>query len=143
MRFAIWCLAFVLCAGAPVLTFVATPATAAEDVSAAQSVIRSQLEAMDRDDAAAAYSFAAPEIRGLFSEADSFMAMVRRSYQPVHRHKSYSFGDGRGEAGRFIQEVRIIDSDGVPWQAIYTLEQQPDGSLKITGCTLKAIGTPA
>jgi hypothetical protein len=29
-------------------------------------------------------------------------------------------------------------------EALYTLEQQPDGSVKITGCVLvKAAGTPA
>ena len=125
------------------LVSVVSPAFSADDVAAAQGVIRSQLEAMDRDDAAAAYSFASPEIRSLFSEADSFMTMVRRNYAPVHRHKSFEFGDGRALSGRVIQEVKLVDVDGVPWQAIYTLEQQPDGSVKITGCTLKAIGTPA
>ncbi len=122
---------------------LASPAAAADDVAAAQSIIRSQLEAMDRDDAAAAYSFASPEIRKLFSEADSFMTMVRRNYVPVYRHKSFSFGEGRAEQGKVIQEVKIVDAEGVPWQAIYTLEQQPDGSVKITGCMIKAVGTPA
>lgn len=120
-----------------------SPGFAADDVATAQGVIRSQLEAMDRDDAAGAYSFASPEIRGLFQEADSFMTMVRRNYPAVHRHKSFEFGDSRAAAGQVIQEVKIVDADGVPWQAIYTLAQQPDGSVKITGCTLKAVGTPA
>lgn len=135
MKIIIWITALVLSC--------ASPAWAADELAAAQGIIRSQLEAMDRDDATSAYSFAAPEIRGMFPEADSFMAMVRRNYQPVHRHKSFEFGDGREASGRIIQEVKIVDADGVPWQAIYTLEQQPDGSIKITGCSLKAIGTPA
>ena len=122
---------------------LASPVAAADDVAAAQSIIRSQLEAMDRDDAASAYSFASPDIRGLFQEADSFMTMVRRNYAPVYRHKSFTFGDSRAESGIVVQEVKLVDADGVPWQAIYTLEQQPDGSVKITGCTIKAVGTPA
>ena len=121
----------------------ASPVVAADEVSTAQGIIRSQLDAMSRDDAAGAYSYAAPEIQGLFQEADSFMTMVRRNYPPVYRHKSYEFGDGRAEAGKVIQEVKLVDADGVPWQAFYTLEQQPDGSVKITGCVLKAVGTPA
>jgi hypothetical protein len=28
----------------------------------------------------------------------------------------------------------------VPWEALYTLELQPDGSLKISGCTLLKAG---
>ncbi len=122
---------------------VASPAFAADDVATAQGIIRSQLDAMTRDDAASAYSFASPEIRGLFQEADSFMTMVRRNYAPVYRHKSFEFGDGQALSGKVIQEVKIVDAEGVPWQAIYTLEQQSDGSVKITGCVLKSIGTPA
>jgi hypothetical protein len=31
----------------------------------------------------------------------------------------------------------------VPWEALYTLERQPDGSIKISGCVLvKAPGVP-
>lgn len=136
MRILIWLLALTFMA-------VATPAAAGDDVAVAQGVIRSQLEAMDRDDATTAYSFASPEIQKLFQEADSFMTMVRRNYPAVYRHKSFEFGDSRAESGKVIQEVKIVDADGVPWQAIYTLEQQPDGSVKITGCVITAVGTPA
>ena len=68
------------------------------------------------------------------------MEMVRRNYMPVYRHKSFAFGEARAEAGQVAQQVRIIDADGLPWDALYTLELQPDGSLKITGCALRAIG---
>ena len=76
------------------------PARAADDVAAAQSVIRSQVEALGRDDAAAAYSYAAPAIRDVFPRADIFMDMVRRSYAPVYRHKSFEFGEARASAAR-------------------------------------------
>ena len=122
---------------------VSSPVIAADDVATAQSIIRSQLDAMDRDDAASAYSFASPDIRRMFQEADSFMTMVRRNYAAVYRHKSFEFGDSRAQGGIVVQEVKIVDANGVPWQAIYTLEQQPDGSVKITGCSITAIGTPA
>jgi hypothetical protein len=115
---------------------LASPASAADDVAAAQSVIRSQVEALGRDDAAAAYSYAAPAIRDVFPQADIFMDMVRRSYAPVYRHKSFEFGEARASGGKIAQRVHIIDADGIPWEALYTLELEPDGSVKISGCVL-------
>ena len=47
------------------------------------------------------------------------------------------------KSGRGLQLIRIIDAGGVPWDALYTLELQPDGSLKITGCILRPIGQAA
>jgi hypothetical protein len=117
-----------------------TPARAADDVAAAQGVIRSQAEAFGRDDAAAAYSYAAPAIKGIFPQAEYFMSMVQQSYAPVYRHKSFEFGEARVEDGMIAQRVHIIDADGQAWEALYTLEQQPDGSLKITGCSLLKAG---
>jgi hypothetical protein len=112
------------------------PARAGDDVAAAQGVIRSQVEAFGRDDAAAAYAFAAPAIHELFPQADIFMFMVQHSYAPVYRHKSFEFGEARVEGGRVAQRAHIIDENGEAWEALYTLEQQPDGSFKIVGCVL-------
>src|ERR1700753_2258092 len=117
---------------------LALPALAADD--AAQSVIRSQEQAFGRDDAASAYSFDAPAIRQMFPEADLFMTMVQQTYPPVYRHKSFEFGESRSEGGLIAQRVHIIDANGEAWEALYTLEQEPDGSLKITGCTLLKAG---
>jgi hypothetical protein len=122
---------------------LASPARAADDVAAAQAIISSQVEAFGRDDAATAYGYAAPEIREMFPQAETFLSMVRRSYAPVYRHKSFEFGEARVSDGKIAQEVHIIDADGAAWEALYTLEQQPDGSVKITGCVLlKAAGEP-
>jgi hypothetical protein len=118
---------------------LAAPATA-DDVSAAQSVIRAQEQAFSRDDAAAAYSHAAPEIKQLFPQADMFMQMIQQGYAPVYRHKSFEFGEARSAGGRIAQRVHIVDDNGEAWEAMYTLEQQPDGSLKITGCSLLKAG---
>jgi hypothetical protein len=126
--------AFVLLAA--FLIGLASPATAADDVATAQGVILSQTEALGRDDAAAAYSYAAPAIRELFPQAEIFMEMVRRSYAPVYRHKSFEFGEARAFEGRIAQRVHIVDADGIPWEALYTLEPQADGSVKISGCVL-------
>jgi len=118
----------------------ALPASAADDVAAAQSVIRAQEQAFARDDAAAAYSHAAPAIRKLFPQAESFMFMVQNSYAPVYRHGSFEFGEARTDGNWVAQRVHIIDANGEPWEALYTLEQQSDGIFKITGCTLLKAG---
>jgi Domain of unknown function (DUF4864) len=118
------------------LIALASPARAADDVAAAQGVIRSQEQAFARDDATSAYAHAAPAIQEMFPQADIFMAMVRGRYAPVYRHRSFEFGEARSADGRIAQRVHIVDGDGVAWEALYTLERQPDGSLKITGCSL-------
>jgi Domain of unknown function (DUF4864) len=118
----------------------ALPASAADDVAAAQSVIRSQEQAFARDDATAAYFHAAPAIRELFPQAEIFMFMVQNSYAPVSRHRSFEFGEARTEGSSVAQRVHIVDADGQAWEAMYTLEQQSDGSFKITGCTLLKAG---
>ena len=129
--------AFILLA---LLIGLASPARAADDVAAAQGVILSQAEAFARDDAAAAYSYAAPAIHDMFPQADIFMSMVRRSYAPVYRHKSFEFGEARASNGTIAQRVHIVDENGEAWEALYTLEQEPDGSVKIIGCVLLKAG---
>jgi Domain of unknown function (DUF4864) len=123
-----------------VALLIAAPAHAADDVAAAQSIIRSQVEALGRNDADTAYSYAAPAIKGIFPQPDIFLSMVQNSYAPVYRHKSFEFGEARVSDGKIAQRVHIIDADGVPWEALYTLEQQPDGSVKISGCALLKAG---
>ena len=122
------------------LLSLTSPARAADDVAAAQTVIRSQVEALGRDDAATAYSFAAPAIRDVFPQADIFMDMVRRSYAPVYRHKIFEFGEALVSRGQIAQRVHIVDANGEAWEALYTLEQQADGSFKIIGCVLLKAG---
>ena len=119
---------------------LASPGSAADDVAAAQTVIRAQEQALGRDDAATAYSYAAPAIRQLFPQADIFMFMVQNSYTPVYRHQSFEFGEARAADGQIAQRVHIVDANGEAWEALYTLEQQADGSLKITGCSLLKAG---
>jgi hypothetical protein len=120
-----------------------SPAGAGDDVATAQGIIRSQVEALGRDDAATAYSYAAPAIQDMFPKADVFLDMVQRSYAPVYRHKSFEFGEARALDGKIAQQVHIVDAEGMPWEALYTLEQQPDGSIKISGCVLVKTGEPA
>jgi uncharacterized protein DUF4864 len=127
----------ILFLAAVLLLGAVAPGRAGDDAAAAQSVIKAQEEAFGRDDAAAAYSFASPAIQSLFHDPDGFMAMVRNGYAPVYRHRSFQFGLAKVADGKIIQNVDIVDADGVAWDAVYTVEPQPDGSLKISACILK------
>jgi hypothetical protein len=111
-------------------------AQSAVDRAAVQTTIERQLEAFLADDAATAYSFAAPNITARFPTDAIFMEMVRQGYRPVYRPRSWAFGPSREHAGQIEQIVDLVDSEGVQWAARYTLERQPDGSWKITGCYL-------
>ena len=122
------------------LLSLSVPAFAGDDTADAQGVIRAQEQAFGHDDAAAAYSYAAPEIKQIFPEAGIFMSMVQNGYAPVYRHRSFEFGEAQAADGRIAQRVHIIDANGEAWEALYTLERQPDGSLKITGCSLLKTG---
>jgi uncharacterized protein DUF4864 len=122
------------------LTCLAAPVEAGDDVATAQGVISAQVDAFGRDDAVTAYSYAAPAIKSMFPQADIFIGLVKQKYAPVYRHKSFEFGEGKASDGKIAQRVHIVDTDGEAWEALYTLEQQPDGSFKITGCILLKAG---
>ncbi|WP_349958251.1 DUF4864 domain-containing protein [Rhizobium sp. ZPR3] len=120
------------------------PVAYAEDpVQTAQGLIEQQIEAFLHDDAATAYSFAAPGIKTLFPDKDSFFAMVKKSYQPVFHPGNYAFGKSRAiDNGAVVyQEVLITGTDDKDWTAIYQITRQPDGSYKINGVQILSKAT--
>lgn len=124
-------------------TSVATADEAADRASIRQ-VIDAQISAFRADDGATAYSLATPRLREIFPSVDIFMSMVKSGYEPVYRPRSVTFGRVTEIPGGFAQEVFVVGPDGDPYAALYTLEKQPDGSLRISGCRLqKASGESA
>jgi ketosteroid isomerase-like protein len=118
-----------------------TPATppadvGAEDRQAIRGVIADQIAAFGRDDAERAFSHATAKIRGMFGTADRFIDMVRRGYEPVYRPREVEFLDVVLVHGRTTQVVYLVGPDGVPVQALYFMERQPDGTWRIDGCVL-------
>ena len=108
-----------------------------QDKQGIQSVITSQIEAFRAEDGPAAYSHASPAIRQIFPNPEVFMNMVRQGYQPVYRPQSFRFGEAvLAASGRPTQRVTVVGPDGLTYEAVYTLERQPDGSWQISGCAL-------
>jgi hypothetical protein len=106
------------------------------DAAAFRQIISDQIAAFNADNGAKAWSYAAPSIKQMFPTPDVFMSMVKNGYQPVYRQKSFAFGDIKQSGDRPVQEVTIIDLEGNVWTALYTMQKQPDGSWKISACTL-------
>jgi len=107
------------------------------DSAAIQSVIREQIGAFRRDDAAAAFAFASPGIQQQFGDAATFMGMVRRGYAPVYRPGSFAFGPLVEIDGKIVQRVELIGPGGEHDRALYFMERESDGSWRIDGCILE------
>ncbi len=136
-------MARMLIAVSVILALATAPALSGDiEIQAAQKTIDSQLKAFLGNDPATAYSFAAPNVQRLFPTVEAFMGMVTSGYQPVYQPKSYAFGKVQElSANSIVQEVLIVGPDGKDYQAVYTLELQPDGVFRITGVSLRASNT--
>ncbi|TRC99834.1 DUF4864 domain-containing protein [Mesorhizobium sp. WSM4303] len=119
--------------------FISAALAGDAEIKAGQAVIDGQLKALIANDGAKAYSYAAPNVKQIFPTVDAFMNMVTNGYAPVRQPQSYSFGKVEQTGpGSIIQQVLIVGPDGKDYEAVYTLQQQPDGSFQITGCSLRA-----
>jgi hypothetical protein len=106
------------------------------DRAAIRAVIQRQLDAFQRDDAAAAFALASPGIQERFHDPATFLAMVRDSYQAVYRPRHVTFLDVVVAEGQVVQKVLVIGPDGVQVLAVYPMAHMPDGSWTTDGCLL-------
>lgn len=115
-----------------------TPLHAEDPIGASRQVIEEQIQAFLKDDADAAYSFAAPGIKARFPNKDIFFSMVKKSYEPVYHPGNYAFGRSKSTDGgaTVIHELLITGRDGKNWRAIYKMMRQLDGSYKIGGVAI-------
>lgn len=137
MRLVVFVSAWVL--GVAMLLVSHTPGmaqSARSDGAIFQKVIKGQMSAFARGDAAAAFSFATPDIQRQFQSPDIFMQMVKQGYQPVYRPRDVTFGTSRVTSRGPVQEVFVTGPKGGSWLALYSFEQHGDGSWRISGCYL-------
>src|SRR5579872_1270758 len=91
------------------LTLLSAAHSRAGDSADVRAPIERQFDAFAHDDATAAYSYATPGLKVIFTDPDDFMAMVRRSYQPVYRHRSVEYGQLDVDGDNAQQVVTIVD----------------------------------
>jgi hypothetical protein len=106
------------------------------DGRAVRAVVEAQLQALAGEDAALAFGYASPAIRGQFGDAAAFAAMVRHNYPMLIRPASISFFRAVAGDGVVFQAVQFRDREGNFWRAIYELQRQPDRNWRINGCAV-------
>ncbi|MGH6891177.1 MAG: DUF4864 domain-containing protein [Dongiaceae bacterium] len=106
------------------------------DATAIQRVIQSQMAAFKIDDWTAAFAYAAPGVQQKFQSPQIFSQMVTQAYQPVYRPKGVEFRELKPSEFGPTQEVFVVGPDGLSYLAYYTMEKQPDGTWRISGCYL-------
>ena len=129
-------LAVLAAAGATTPAVAEPPEFNSADHTGVEQTIRGQIDAFQHDDAAGAFSFAAPDTQQRFGDAQTFLDMVRRAYQPVYHPRDLDFSRLTNQDGAIVQRVELIGPDGAPYTALYTMEREPDGTWKIIACML-------
>ncbi|MBA3912112.1 MAG: DUF4864 domain-containing protein [Rhodobacter sp.] len=107
--------------------FLALAQPAAAQQEPIRQTIQSQLEAFQADDFATAFTFASPNIKGIFGTAENFGAMVKNGYPMVYRPADVEMGELREVAGNLWQRVRIVDQAGRAHLLDYMMIETPEG----------------
>jgi hypothetical protein len=94
---------------------------------AIESTIQSQFDAFLKDDVATAFSFASPNIKGLFGTPENFGRMVQNGYPMVWRPSGVKYLELREVAGRLWQRVMVTDQAGRTHLLDYQMVQTADG----------------
>lgn len=111
-------------------------ADTADDI---RQVIEGQLEAFQRDDGTAAFSYASPSIQQKFRSAETFMQMVQSGYPQVYRPRAVEFEELNLEGDRAVQRLFFVGPDGGGSLALYFMERQPGGGWKIDGVQIQRL----
>jgi hypothetical protein len=104
------------------------------DAQRVRSVITTQLQAFAADDADAAFAAATPGVREAIGSAGHFLALVRGAYPMIYQPASITFMRPELRGSAVLQLAEITDGQGKSWLALFSLEQQPDASWRISGC---------
>ena len=92
-----------------------------------QTIITSQMEAFKQDDFATAFTFAHPNIQGIFQTPENFGRMVAQGYPMVWRPSGVEYLPLREEGGRTFQDVRVTGPKGQKHLLEYSMTQTEKG----------------
>ncbi len=99
-------------------------------------VIKSQIEAFQRDDGQAAFAFASPDLQDQFGTPDAFLNKFSTTYKAVYRPRSVTFLNLAFSRGRLVQRVLLLGPEGRAVVALFPMVRMSDGSWRIDGCVL-------
>ena len=113
------------------LTMLWAGLASAEDTLAPEpgieATIGGQIDAFLVDDFAQAFTFASPNIQGMFGSSELFGQMVRQGYPMVWRPGDVQFLELRNVAGNLWQRVLIRDQAGGVHMLDYQMVETVDG----------------
>lgn len=122
--------------------FIAVSVGAKAQDTDIQAVIGNQIEAFKADDFDTAFTFASPNIQGIFRTPENFGRMVSQGYPMVWRPAKVQYLDLEERAGTLLQRVMITDQSGRVHMLAYAMLETPNGwkingvqILKNTGAT--------
>jgi hypothetical protein len=118
------------------MALAAEPQVRASDWKSMKLAISSQRAALLAGDGEKAFGYATPALRTQFGDAETFMAMVHLGYPALLTARYTEFLQGAVIDGLVIQPLRLIDADNTVRVALYTLEKQPGGTWRISGCRI-------
>ena len=104
---------------------LALPAAAQE--APIQSTIQAQIDALKADDFTTAFTYASPNIKGIFGTAENFGRMVTNGYPMVHHPAAVRMLELRTVAGSLWQRVLITDTEGRGHMLEYQMVETADG----------------
>lgn len=95
--------------------------------TAIEGVIQDQITALKADDFATAFTFASPNIKGIFGTPERFGAMVAQGYPMVYRPDAVQMLELRRVAGNLWQRVMVTDQSGRTHLLDYMMIDTADG----------------
>lgn len=107
--------------------FLAQASIAEERIDGVEQTIQSQIDAFLADDFDTAFSFASPNIQGLFGSSARFGQMVRNGYPMVWRPSEVRFLELRRQGPFLFQKVFVKDAKGTPYVLEYNMIERSEG----------------
>lgn len=123
-------------ASAPAQVPAPPPPPTAEDFAAFRSAINTVVDALRKDDYAAAYAVAAPSMKALYPNLQAFTQVIRGRYAQLIKPKTVVFGTVSQTSQGPVQRVFITVTDGRAFVASFSMQQQPDNAWLIGGITI-------
>lgn len=107
---------------------------------ALQDVVQKQLQALEHENAGAAFALADAEMRTEFGTPEAFLQTVREQYPMLMHPVRLLFLKPATDGTSAMQKVRLTDQEGSSWSLTYLLNRQQDNQWKISGCVVTPEG---
>jgi hypothetical protein len=92
-----------------------------------EATINNQFQAFIAEDVDKAFTYASPNIKGIFGTPENFAAMVRQGYPMVWKPSAVKMLELRNVSGSLWQRVLVTDQSGRSFTLDYQMIETSDG----------------